>query len=76
VLPVLVGHGRLLLGVYVAAPARRGKGKPSQSKDKTPEQRHQGMTWVQRLKCGGESKVIASIEDQTETWGVEWNEVG
>jgi hypothetical protein len=57
-------------------PAWRGKGNPSQSEDKTPEQRHQAMTWAQRLKrvfnidvsvcpkCGGESKVIASIEDQ------------
>ncbi|MCP3882548.1 MAG: IS91 family transposase, partial [Sulfitobacter sp.] len=33
-------------------PARRGKGNPSQSKeDKPPEQRHQAMTWAQRLKC-------------------------
>jgi hypothetical protein len=59
-----------------ATPARRGKGNSSQSEDKTPEQRHQAMTWAQRLKrvftidvsvcqkCGGESKVIASIEDQ------------
>mgnify|MGYP001820257793 FL=1 len=58
-------------------PAKRGKGNPAQSQDdKTPEQRRQGMTWAQRLKrvfnidvsicpkCGGESKVIASIEDQ------------
>ncbi|MCU7850017.1 MAG: hypothetical protein KZQ89_18910 [Candidatus Thiodiazotropha sp. (ex Lucinoma kastoroae)] len=58
-------------------PARRGKGNPSQSKeDKTPEQRHQAMTWAQRLKrvfnidvsicpkCGGDAKVIACIEDQ------------
>jgi hypothetical protein len=58
-------------------PARRGKGNPSQSEGKTPEQRHQSMTWAQRLKrvfnidvsicpkCEGEAKVIASIEDQT-----------
>lgn len=58
-------------------PARRGKANPSQSQDdKTPEQRHQAMTWAQRLKrvfnidvsvcqhCGGEAKVITSIEDQ------------
>ena len=58
-------------------PAKRGKGNPAQSQDdKTPEQRHQAMTWAQRLKrvfnidvsicpkCGGESRVIASIEDQ------------
>jgi hypothetical protein len=56
---------------------KRGKGNPSQSKEaKTPEQRHQAMTWAQRLKrvfninvsictqCAGDSKVIASIEDQ------------
>lgn len=59
-------------------PARRGKANPSQTQDdKTPEQRRQAMTWAQRLKrvfsidvsvcpqCGGEAKVIASIEDQT-----------
>jgi hypothetical protein len=59
-------------------PVRRGKGnKSSQSKeDKTPEQCHQAMSWAQRLKrvfnievsicskCGGEAKVMASIEDQ------------
>jgi hypothetical protein len=27
-------------------PARRGKGNPSQSEGKTPEQRHQAMAWV------------------------------
>jgi rRNA maturation endonuclease Nob1 len=44
--------------------------------DKTSEQRHKAMTWAQCLKrvfnidvsicprCGGEAKVIASIEDQ------------
>ncbi|MFC1329260.1 MAG: hypothetical protein G8D66_00535 [gamma proteobacterium symbiont of Ctena orbiculata] len=58
-------------------PAKRGKGNPTQLRDdRTPEQRHQAMTWAQRLKrvfnidvsicpqCGGEAKVIASIEDQ------------
>ncbi|MBW9264945.1 MAG: transposase [Candidatus Thiodiazotropha sp. (ex. Lucinisca nassula)] len=58
-------------------PARRGKGNPSQSKEaKTPVQRRQAMTWAQRLKrvfnidvsvcprCGGEARVIASIEEQ------------
>ena len=55
-------------------PAKRGKGNPTQSRDdKTPEQRRQAMTWAQRLinidvsicpQCGGEAKVIASIEDQ------------
>lgn len=58
-------------------PAKRGKGsKHHESDDKTPEQQHKAMTWAQRLKrvfnidvstcpkCGGESKVIACIEDQ------------
>ena len=58
-------------------PAKRGKGRPhKENEDKAPEQRHQSMTWAQRLKrvfnidvsicpqCGGEAKVIASIEDQ------------
>jgi len=57
-------------------PARRGKGSPSQSQEvKTPEQRHQAMTWAQRLKrvfnidvsicpnCAGEAREIACIED-------------
>jgi len=51
---------------------------PSQSKEgKAVEQRHPAMTWAQRLKrvfnidmsiypkCGGEARVIASIEDQS-----------
>ncbi len=45
--------------------------------DKSPEERHRAMTWMQRLKrvfnidieicelCGGQVKVIASIEDPT-----------
>ena len=58
-------------------PAKRGKGRTRlASEDKTPQQHHQAMTWAQRLKrvfnidvsvcpkCGGEAKVIASIEDQ------------
>jgi hypothetical protein len=58
-------------------PAKRGKGRAKQeNEEKTPEQRHQAMTWAQRLqrvfnidvsvcpRCGGEAKVIASIEDQ------------
>jgi hypothetical protein len=58
-------------------PAKRGKGRPHEEhEDKTSEQRHQAMTWAQRLKrvfnidvsvcpkCGGEARVIASIEDQ------------
>lgn len=57
--------------------AKRGKGsKPHESDDKTPQQRYKAMTWAQRLKrvfnidvsicekCGGEAKIIASIEDQ------------
>jgi hypothetical protein len=58
-------------------PAKRGKGcARKENEDKTPEQRHKAMTWAQRLKrvfnidvslcpkCGGEARVIASIEDQ------------
>jgi hypothetical protein len=58
-------------------PAKRGKGRPHpEGEEKTPEQHHQVMTWAQRLKrvfnidvavcqkCGGEARVIASIEDQ------------
>ena len=58
-------------------PAKRGKGSTHhENEDKTSEQRHQAMTWAQRLKrvlnidvsvcpkCGGEAKVIACIEDQ------------
>jgi hypothetical protein len=58
-------------------PAKRGKGRAKQeNEEKTPEQRHQAMTWAQRLKrvfnidvsvcpkCGGEAKVIASIKHQ------------
>lgn len=57
--------------------AKRGKDRArKENEDKTPEQRHQAMTWAQRLKwvfniyvsvcpkCGGEAKVIASTEDQ------------
>jgi hypothetical protein len=58
-------------------PAKLGKGRShKENEDKTPAQRHQAMTWAQRLKrvfnidvsvcpkCGGEAKVIASVEDQ------------
>jgi ribosomal protein S27E len=58
-------------------PAKRGKGRPHpEGEEETPEHHHQAMTWAQRLKrvfnidvsiclkCGGEAKVIASIEDQ------------
>jgi hypothetical protein len=62
-------------------PARRGKKvekvKPGGTDwlDKSPEERHRSMSWMQRLKrvfnidievcehCGGHVKVIASIED-------------
>ena len=57
--------------------AKRGKvSKHHASDDKTPPQRHKAMTWAQRLKrvfnidlsicekCGGEARIIASIEDQ------------
>ena len=62
-------------------PAKRGK-KPNKLEkagtdwlEKSPEERHRAMTWMQRLKrvfnidievcdhCGGQVKVIASIED-------------
>jgi hypothetical protein len=58
-------------------PSKRGKGRARKENEaKTPEQRHQAKTWAQRLKrvvniyvsvcptCGGEARVIASIEDQ------------
>ena len=58
-------------------PAKRGKGcARKENEEKIPEQRHQAMTWAQRLKrvfnidvsvcprCGGDSRVIACIEDQ------------
>jgi ribosomal protein S27E len=64
-------------------PAKRGK-KTAKAEpggadwlDKSPEERHRAMTWMQRLKrvfnidievcelCGGQVKVIASIEDPT-----------
>jgi hypothetical protein len=61
-------------------PAKRGKKtypEPPDTnwQDKSPEDRHRAMTWMQRLKrvfnidikvcehCGGQVKVIASIED-------------
>jgi hypothetical protein len=55
-------------------PAGRGAGK-SPAEIKSPAQRHQAMSWAQRLKrvlrldlescerCGGKLRVIASIED-------------
>ncbi len=58
-------------------PARRGKVKTPRSLDEnqTPAERRAAMTWAQRLKrvfdidietcskCGGEVRIIASIED-------------
>jgi hypothetical protein len=61
-------------------PAKRGTKVDSESPDidwldKSPEDRHRAITWMQRLKrvfnidievcehCGGQVKVIASIED-------------
>ena len=64
-------------------PAKRGKKTQRAGSaemdwlDKSPEERHRSMTWMQRLKrvfnidievcehCGGHVKVIASIEDPT-----------
>jgi len=55
---------------------KRGE-KPKNTAEKSPEERHQAMTWMQRLKrvfsidmevcehCGGKVKVIACIEDPT-----------
>ena len=52
-----------------------GRGKPRATDLRTPAERHRALTWAQRLKrvfgieietgetCGGEVKVIASIED-------------
>jgi len=58
--------------------ARRGKGRCRlEDKDQTPGQRHQAMTWAQRLKrvfnidvsicpkCGGDARAIACIEDRS-----------
>jgi hypothetical protein len=60
-------------------PAKRGQGRKSKASPKThkpsPLERHTAMTWAKRLKrvfdidietcskCGGELKIIASIED-------------
>ncbi len=63
----------------LVTPAKRGKGKRSRSSDEdsTPAERRASMTWAQRLKrvfdidietcseCGGDVKIIASIEDPT-----------
>lgn len=59
-------------------PAKRGKGRPQRTADKTwldktPEERHHAMNWMQRLKrvfdidteqceqCGGKVKVISRV---------------
>lgn len=54
-----------------------GRGKRPPQAPQTPAERHQAMTWAQRLKrvfqldiercdlCGGKAKIIASIEDPT-----------
>ena len=62
-------------------PAKRGRGRKRRQQteeswlDKTPAERHQSMTWMQRLKrvfnidietcerCAGQVKIIACIED-------------
>ena len=63
----------------LVTPAKRGTGKKGiaaqQPPDPTPAERRASMTWAQRLKrvfqidietcsqCGGEVRIIASIED-------------
>lgn len=62
----------------LVTPARRGKGRKPQTpktQDRTPAERRASITWAQRLKrvfnidietcseCGGDVKIIASIED-------------
>ena len=63
----------------MVTPAKRGRGKKTKAtddkQDQTPAERHAAMTWAQRLKrvfdidietcseCGGDVKIIASIED-------------
>ena len=64
------------------APAKRGSGRKRRQPagenwlDKTPAERHQSMTWMQRLKrvfnidieicerCSGQVKIIACIEER------------
>ena len=60
----------------LVTPGKRGK-QAKKPAEKSPEERHQAMTWMQRLKrvfnidietcehCGGKVKVIACIEDPT-----------
>ena len=63
----------------LVTPAKRGKGKkvktPKEALDQTPAEKHISMTWAMRLKrvfdidietcseCGGDVRIIASIED-------------
>ncbi len=63
----------------MVTPAKRGRGKKTKAtndkQDQTTAERHAAMTWAQRLKrvfnidietcaeCGGDVKIIASIED-------------
>ncbi len=62
-------------------PAKRGRRKtivaPNEAREQTPAEQRSSMTWAKRLKrvfnidietcrkCGGEVKIIASIEDPT-----------
>jgi hypothetical protein len=62
-------------------PAKRGRRKkivaPNETREQTPAEQRYSMTWAKRLKrvfnidieacskCGGEVKIIASIEDPT-----------
>ena len=63
----------------MVTPSKRGKGRKTKAandkQDQTPPEQHAAMTWAQRLKrvfdidietcceCGGDVKIIASIED-------------
>ena len=63
----------------LVTPAKQGRGKKiktaDDSQDQTPAEKRASMTWAQRLKrvfdidvttcceCGGDVKIIASIED-------------
>ena len=62
----------------LVTPAKRGKGKTFKAQnDQTPAEKRASMTWAKRLKrvfdidietcsdCGGDVKIIASIEDPT-----------
>jgi len=63
----------------MVTPSKRGKGRKTRTANdnqvQTPAERHAAMTWAKRLKrvfnidietcseCGGDVKIIASIED-------------